>query len=47
MFTSMVVGPASFAAAGAWRGFFRGGSRLFVATGNEVSGSVSILEVVF
>ena len=27
--------------------FFRRGSRLFVATGNEVSGSVSILEVVF
>ena len=27
--------------------FFRRGSRLFVATGNEVSGTVSILEVVF
>ena len=27
--------------------FLRSGSRLFVATGNEVSGSVSILEVVF
>jgi uncharacterized protein len=27
--------------------FFRRGSRLFAATGNEVSGSVSILEVVF
>ena len=27
--------------------FFRRGSRLFVASGNEVSGTVSILEVVF
>jgi hypothetical protein len=27
--------------------FFRRGSRLFVATGNEVSGTVSILEVIF